>query len=298
MTDLNYVTIEKTDRPVDLPIMKISNRNVLFFTETVRETSSINADQDNRHIQTIFFRGSRFETCLTTYFSDAEKKTGCLSRGMFTSGTLDDENLAAASEFLRKSGSLRQEEAQRISQDGWLFIGNGGFVYIGKHRHRFERMILIAMLSHTYVQILEQQVKALSAAVREDPVAEKSIELYEDMLRFNAGFYQRLPVNLDGHEVSAAWDAFSRNYRIDELRQELDAQLSALALWVERDQAKQEAAAREKAQARDTRRIYRITTGLTLLSLLLTAIATPQETLLEKKDWLVATFNAVRQATQ
>jgi hypothetical protein len=298
LADLNYVTIDKTARPVALPEMKISGKKVRFFTDTILDTSSITAKTDISHIQTVFFEGSRFEMCLTASLSGDEMKSDCLSRGMFIRGALDQETLRAASRFLRGSDSLQPEEAESTSQDSWLFVGNGGFVYIGKYADRFERMVLIAMLSRTYVEILETQVKALSAAVREDPVADKSVALYEDMLTFNAGFYQRLPVSLEGHEVSTAWDAFSRSYRIDELREELDAQLSALALWVERDQAKKDADARERKQERDSRRVYRITTGLTLLSLLLTAISTPQETLAEKKDWLATAYDTVRSTIQ
>jgi hypothetical protein len=300
LDNFNYVVIEEREphnRLNKLSPMTINGDGVAFFSEALEQTCSIEQSADGRYIQAVFFQGSDYETCLIAVMTVSAPSTFSsrqVSRGVFIEGKLNEQSRATASEFLRNTGTLEQGDSQATSRDGALFVDSGGFAYIGKSNDQFMRITLIAMLCSAYMRTLQKQVLALSEAARNDHQSPRAIELYEDMLRFNAGFYQRLPIKLDRHELSKVWDALARHHRISDHRDELDLQLSALAQWVRRKQEKlaetqrhEQAAADAKAadvarQKEETREkrfqryVALVSVVLALMSVVLAAVALPE----------------------
>jgi hypothetical protein len=317
LKNFNYVTIEEreADRKMTLlSEMKIDGKNIAFLADMTSQTSRIESSET--YIQTSFFKGSELEICLVAQFFETEPAKAPYrrtfpTRGIFIEGELTEKTCETASLFLRGTGTLEAHSGRKTAKNGVLFIDSGGFAYIGKSHEQFQRIVIVAMLCAAYVRVLEKGILDLSKTVRDKPADPASIALRERVLLFNAGYYQRLPVRLETHEVSNVWDGFYESYRIDTLRSEFDAQLSAVAQWLaqklerlaEDDRANQIEAEKQRAgrEGEQERRLNKavtiITVAIAVLSFVVAIIATPLDTLAEKRDWLVAAFHAIRQLT-
>ena len=226
--------------------LQINRLNVAFFTAPVMETSEFLSSEDGKEWLLKFFIGSAFEQTLVVKFcSDPAANEYLVGRASWWDNANDVANdgalLSSASKFLRNSETLTFAKSAELSANRTLLADRDGFAYFSSDSEQFRRIVLCQALAIAYVQVITACMASTTKCVLNNRT-EEALELYENILRFNAAHYFTLPVQVERHELFAAWSVLCQHYHLKVLNQELTQQLSDIAALLNAEREKQRAA--------------------------------------------------------
>lgn len=248
--------------------LQIAGGDIAFLLDPLIDQQAFTqTGKDHWHLR--FFTGTGFEQVFEVCFfigDDAPvKEARPLARACHLIESGEPRNRVSvveeASMFLRGSRTLDPNKLTMFSAEKGLIADRDGIAYLSKNANQFRRIVLCQTLAVAYQNVLYACMNQLADNVRKR-ADEATMSLYERILRFNASSYFRQPVKTKMVELFPAWQVLQTHYRLDDLSQELMAQLTDVAALL---RARQE---RELAR-RHTNRNYQ----LTALGLLLAVAA-------------------------
>ncbi|EGF33321.1 hypothetical protein IMCC9480_580 [Oxalobacteraceae bacterium IMCC9480] len=249
--------IFKKDKDFDSSeTLKINDKNIAFFTDPVIDSSFFYSSKKEDKWHLIFFDKSFFKQELFVDFSyvgvTTEKTLGVACWLNNKGVSANNSGLRAdASKFLRDSNTLSLDQGREITSNRLLITDRSGLAYFSDNSSQFKRIVLCQSLAIAYTGVLHECMTLMTSYVK-DKSTEKAIELYENILTFNAAYYFSLPVLLTRHELSAVWEILSGHYRLALLNQELTQQLSDVAALL-REKRERERINREKDYEQEQR---------------------------------------------
>jgi len=262
--------------------LQINKKDVVFFVDPIKDTSKFLSSPDGRQWQLRFFIGSAFEQTLVVRFNGMQGQGNyAVGRACWLDNDSNAENdallVAGASKFLRQSETLSVAQRKELSSNRHLLADRDGVAYFSNDFDQFKRIVLCQSLAIAYTRVISDCMARMTKSVQAN-LTDEALVLYENILRFNAAHYFSLPVQLERHELFAAWQVLCNHYHLKVLNQELTQQLSDVAALLDAQREKQRAAEERKQKqalanqrAREDKADSRRTFWLSLTGVALTA---------------------------
>lgn len=274
--------------------LRINDKNVGFLIAPLMEHCCFKQSSNRKAWCLTFFEGSSFERTVTIFFQDdpdrlTDPKALWIDTRMQSAHHAHEER---ASQFLRGSNTKKVDEAICRNQNMRLLVDRENMVLLSNNRERYERIILCQALAIAYKDALSTCTLELTECIKSNDET-RLITLYENMLRFNAADYFSHPIDQQkSHELFNIWEQLSKHWRLNELRQELTAQLADVANLIKEQRSKQEQEVhrqwQETLQEKDrgfNRKAIFISVVVTTLSLLTLFQLTPDTFIAFWSSW-------------
>lgn len=232
-----YISDKKNHRIAIQDQLTIAGNAVAFFIPHIAGTTNFKASADQKRWQLKFFVGSPFEQELFVSFDpDDNEIKWVVGKACHLNNSANSERnpalLEEASMFLRNSKTLELNQGRELSAGRLLLADRGDFAYFSGDQNQFMRIVLCLALAISYKKVLYQCMGQLKDHIRAGN-NEGTINLYQDILRFNAADYFSLPVAVERHELYSAWDVLHDHYKLGQLSQELTQQLTDVAVLLQ-----------------------------------------------------------------
>lgn len=262
--------------------LQINKKDVIFFVDPIKDTSKFLSSPDGKQWQLRFFIGSAFEQTLVVRFNGMQEPGNYpVGRACWLDNDSKAENdvalVAGASRFLRQSETLTLAQRKELSSNRHLLADRDGVAYFSNDLDQFKRIVLCQSLAIAYMRVISDCMARMTKSVQAN-LTDEALVLYENILRFNAAHYFSLPVQLERHELFAAWQVLCNHYHLKVLNQELTQQLSDVAALLDAQRERQRSAEERKQKqawanrkARQDKADGRRTFLLSLAGVLLTA---------------------------
>lgn len=235
MTPLNYMFayLHHSPSPTVDRVLQVQDSEVGFLISSIKNFATFQTNPGNDEWSLRFFTGSEFEQTIAVSIrkNDNFTRKYLAKAAWFDNGDDVQNNAlleAAASQFARGSATLSVSGAMALTDDRAVLMDKKVCLYFSKSKDQFYRIVVCLALASAYELVLHQCLKEVTEHIRRNDKS-KTLALYERILKFNAADYFGLPVLLDRHELSAAWDGISRHFRLNQLNGELTDQLSRVA---------------------------------------------------------------------
>lgn len=280
--------------------LTIGGYNVGFLIEPLKEHADFKQSSNRKAWCLSFFTGSAFERTISIFFKDAadtlrDPKAWWINTEDQPNHHRFEGNISL---FLRGSRTKKLDEAVYFKQDTRLIVDRENMVLFCNSLERFERAIVCQALALAYKDAISTGMRKLTHCIKSNDEAQL-IELYENMLRFNAADYFSHPVDQQkSHELYAIWEQLSKHWRLNELRQDLTDQLAGVANLIREQRSREQEQARQKRQEtlqnKDSafnKKAILISVLITTLSLLTLVQLTPDTFARFGADWFSFFFD-------
>ena len=238
--------------------LQIGGKNIAFFIAPIFEEASFLSSDDDKKWLLRFFINSPFEQELVVCIDDVERGYIDSRVGkacwINNSGRSEDDisYQEEASRFLRDSNTLNIDRSKELTINRTLIVDRDGMAYLSSDPEQFKRIVLCQSLAIAYRQVLSDCMYQMTRYVKSN-LAEDALNLYENILRFNAAYYFSFPVLQNRHEISPAWLILYKHYELNALNQELVQQLSDVAALL-REKREQARAEQERKHEQDRKK--------------------------------------------